>query len=43
MIQKQLDDLGKTDRGFKPTSANAVNRSVFVLAIECDLSAEGVE
>jgi hypothetical protein len=43
MIKTQLDAMGRPDRGFTPTSANAVNRSVFVLAIECDLSAEGIE
>jgi hypothetical protein len=34
--------LGKADRGFKPTTANAVNRSVFVMAIKCDLSDVGL-
>ncbi len=42
MIQAQLDSLGRSDRGFKPTSANAVNRSVFVMAIKCDLSDVGL-
>lgn len=42
MVQAQLDNLGKADRGFKPTTANAVNRSVFVMAIKCDLSDVGL-
>jgi len=42
MIQKQLDTMPRADRGFRPTTANAVNRSVFALAIECDLSDVGV-
>ena len=43
MIQKQLEAMPKSDRGFKPTTANAVNRSVFALAIQCDLSDVGVK
>ncbi len=43
LIQKQLNSLPKTERGFKPTTANAVNRSVMALAIKCDLSDVGVK
>lgn len=43
MIQKQLDSMPAVDRGFKPTTTNAVNRSVLTLAIKCDLSDVGVK
>lgn len=31
------------DPGFKPTSDNAVNRSVMLIAVACDLTDEGIE
>jgi hypothetical protein len=43
MVEAQLATQGKLERGFVPTGKGALNRSVMLLAIQCDLSAEGVE
>ena len=43
MVDAQLATQGKLERGFVPTGKGALNRSVMLLAIQCDLSAEGVE
>jgi len=42
ILKKQLRQSSGVVRGFTPTADAAMNRSVLLLAISCDLSAEGV-
>jgi hypothetical protein len=40
LVEEQLAKAGKAERGFRPTNATAINRSVAIVAIGCDLREE---